>query len=496
MGKPTGFLEYQRKESGRRSVRERILDYQEFLLKPDVADLQTQGARCMDCGVSFCHAGIVIDGQSIGCPLANLISETNDLVYRGNFAWAYERLRKTHPFPEFTSKVCPALCEGSCAVGEHGEPVAIKEIERFLVGFAADKQLDGPRRPALSSGRRVAVVGSGPAGLAAADLLNQLGEEVTVFERNDRPGGLLMYGIPNMKLNKDVINRRITIMEAEGIHFQTKVEVGVGLSVDVLLQDFDALILAGGATQPRLLSAPGANLEGVVPAVHFLTQATKRLLDPTSPAISTLDAARKDVVVIGGGDTGTDCVATAIRQGAASVMQIEIMPEASQERPSGNPWPLWPRVLKTDYGQKEAMELFGSDPRQYLTTVTEVLGKDGKVSGVKTVRVEWQTKNGRMIPVHVAGSEKMHPAGLVLVAMGFLGPEKTLLEALGLAADARGNVQTPPGRYNSTIPAIFAAGDMRRGQSLVVWALMEGRGAARQCHDYLSADALPKKHVY
>ncbi|MDR2672148.1 MAG: glutamate synthase subunit beta [Coriobacteriales bacterium] len=492
MGKPTGFLEYQRIEATYRPVAERIQDYQELLTKQDVDALQIQGARCMDCGVSFCHAGMLVEGQSIGCPLSNLIPETNDLVYHGSFAQAYERLRKTHPFPEFTCKVCPALCEGSCTVGEHGDAVAVKEIERFLVSWGEEHGLAGPRQPRLRTGKRVAVVGSGPAGLAAADGLNQRGEDVVVFERNDRPGGLLMYGIPNMKLDKDVIARRIATMETEGIVFKTGVEVGKDLSTDDLLRDFDAVVLAAGATAPRLLSVPGAELEGVALAVRFLTQATKRLLDADAPYEASLDAADKDVIVIGGGDTGTDCVATSIRQGARSVTQIEIMPEAPVQRPQNNPWPLWPRVLKTDYGQKEAIELFGSDPREYLTTVTEILGTNGMVSAVKTVKVEWVSKEGRLVPETVADSETTRPAQLVLIAMGFLGPEKTLIETLGLDTDPRGNVKTTSGSYYTGFPAVFSAGDMHRGQSLVVWALMEGRDAARQCHEYLNGRAYLK----
>jgi glutamate synthase (NADPH/NADH) small chain len=509
MGKPTGFIEHSRAVSEHRSIAERIQDYEEFLDSQDLQQLQTQASRCMDCGISFCHAGILVDGQSIGCPLQNPISETNDLVYRGNFAEAYARLLTTHPFPEFTSRVCPALCEGSCAVGEHGEAVTVKEIERFLSEFAATNGLDALRPAAFASGKKVAIIGSGPAGLAAATTLNQLGHEVTVYERNEAPGGLLMFGIPNMKLSKDVIARRINILQQEGIKFITNTEVGIDLQIEQLQRDYDAVILTCGATQPRLLAVPGANLAGVVPAVSYLTEATRALLAskvaspdkqykvPTRPgwhADPMLDAAGKDVVIIGGGDTGTDCVATAIRQGAKSVVQIEIMPEAPKTRQSNNPWPTWPKVLKTDYGQEEAIELFKSDPREYLTTVTEVLANEETtgapaVAAVKTVQVNWVNKGGRLIAEEIAGTEKLRPAQLVLIAMGFLGPQSTLIGSLNLKTDARGNVKTNDGNYRTSLPGVYSAGDMRRGQSLVVWALMEGVNAARECHSDLMAGA-------
>ncbi|MDR0500934.1 MAG: glutamate synthase subunit beta [Coriobacteriales bacterium] len=495
MGKPTGFIEYERKTGEYRTVPERIKDYDEFLQHQNTDAIVLQAARCMDCGISFCHAGILVDGQSIGCPLNNPISETNDLVYRHAYADAYKRLRMTHPFPEFTSKVCPALCEGSCSVGEHGDAVTVKEIERFLVNYAVDNNLDKARKPSVRSGKRIAIVGSGPAGLAAADTLNQLGHEVTVFERNERAGGLMMFGIPNMKLDKSVIARRINTMQDEGIKFNTGIEAGIDISANSLLSNYDAIILAGGATVARLLTVPGSDLKGVIPAVRYLTHATRNLLgllNESSPYDPILDAKDKDVVIIGGGDTGTDCVGTAIRQGAKSVVQIEIMPEASRERQANNPWPTWPRVLKTDYGQKEAIELFGNDPREYLTTVTEVISTsttDDTVAAVKTVQVEWKNVNGKMVSEAVPGSEKTRPAQLVLIAMGFLGPEKTLIDAMGLMTDARSNIKTAQGSYQTNIPKVFSAGDMRRGQSLVVWALMEGIQAAKECHKWLGGIA-------
>jgi glutamate synthase (NADPH/NADH) small chain len=487
MGKPTGFLEYGRTEARHRPIAQRIKDYKEFHGELDAQTLNTQAARCMDCGVPFCHAAYVVEGESIGCPLSNLIPEINDLVYRGRPAEAYERLRMTHPFPEFTGRVCPALCEGSCTLGEHEAPVTIKEIE-----FSLDTWVDRnggipPRIPITRTGKKVAVIGSGPSGLACADLLNQMGEQVTVFERANRPGGLLMYGIPNMKLDKGVVLKRIAVMEQEGINFTTGAEVGVTTPLQDLLNEFDALVLCGGATMHRPLTVPGAGLTGVVPAVRYLTHATRHLLDGTQPDDETLDAHDKDVIIVGGGDTGTDCIATAIRQGARSVVQFEINPQLPPTRRATNPWPLWPRVFKVDYGQNEAIELWGDDPREYSTTVKEVIGdSDGTVSAVKTVQLEWTFENGRKASREIEGSEKLRPAGLVLLAMGFQGPERTLIDALALETDARGNVKTPVGEYQTSTRAVFSAGDMRRGQSLVVWAIMEGRNAARQCHGFLN----------
>ncbi|NLG10261.1 MAG: glutamate synthase subunit beta [Coriobacteriaceae bacterium] len=487
MGKTTGFLEFERVEPDNRAIGERIQDYLEFHQQLPLDTIRQQAARCMDCGVSFCHAATVVEGESIGCPLANVIPEINDLVYRGANAAAYERLRLTHPFPEFTSRVCPALCEGSCTLGEHELPVTIKEIERFLDGYAEDNGLLVAKIPTRRSGKKVAVVGSGPAGLACAYELNQLGEEVTVFERADRAGGLLMYGIPNMKLDKSIVQRRIDIMQQEGIRFEFNAEVGVNVPLSRLQSEFDAIVLCGGATKPRSIEVPGSDLQGVVPAVDYLSDATRQLIYSQEEYNARFSAQGKHVVVIGGGDTGTDCVATAIRQGAVSVVQLEIMPEASLQRQPGNPWPLWPRVKKTDYGQLEALEIFGNDPREYLTTLEEIVGDDsGKVCAVKTVRVNWEKIDNRMTPAPVIGSEQTRPADLILVAMGFMGPEPTLLETLKLDADARGNIQTAASSYQTSRATVFSAGDMRRGQSLVVWAIMEGRDAAQQVHAFLA----------
>jgi glutamate synthase (NADPH/NADH) small chain len=364
----------------------------------------------------------------------------------------------------------------------------VKEIERYVVDEMLRMGKIKPRAPKSRTGKRVAVVGSGPSGLACADLLNQLGDTVTVFERSDRPGGLLMYGIPNMKLKKTLVLNRVRLMEEEGIQFVLSTEVGKDYAVLQLMKDFDAIVLCAGATQERGVDVPGKDFFGVVPAVRYLTRATKNLLDGASDRDEILNAKNKDVIIVGGGDTGTDCVGTAIRQGAKSVTQLEIMPSSPKERALNNPWPLWPRTLKTDYGQKEAIELFGADPREYLTTIKEIHGDDyGRVSEVTTVQVEWQKKGGNLVPVEIAGTKKVRPAGLVLIAMGFLGPERNLIQQLSLETDGRGNVFTDPGSYKSSLLTVFAAGDMRRGQSLVVWAILEGRAAATQCHEYLSS---------
>jgi glutamate synthase (NADPH/NADH) small chain len=488
MGKPTGFLEYDRAEASHLPVRERIRGWDEFIVPQTPEALRTQAARCMDCGVAFCHAAFVVDGQPIGCPLSNLIPEINDLVYRGEIEKAYLRLSKTHPFPEFTARVCPALCEGSCTLGEHEPAVTVKEIERYVTDemFRQGKVI--PRMPRVSTGKRVAVVGSGPSGLACADLLNQLGNVVTVFERADRPGGLLMYGIPNMKLDKSLVLGRAQIMKDEGVRFELGAEVGTDYPVLSVMRDFDAIVLCGGSTAERTLNVAGDDLFGVMTALRFLTQSTSNVLDGTiMEGLPNIDG--RNVVVVGGGDTGTDCVASAIRRGAASVVQFEIMPEPPEERAEGNPWPLWPRLKKTDYGQHEAIELFGADPRVYQTTVSEILGDGQKVTGVKTVRVEWFTPEGGGAPVpkEVAGSEREYPCDIVLTAMGFTGPEKLLIDQLSLETDARGCVAVrKPGSFRTNTPTVFTAGDMRRGPSLVVWAIDEGRRAALCCHNYLT----------
>jgi glutamate synthase (NADPH/NADH) small chain len=439
----------------------------------------------MDCGVPFCHAGFIVDGLSIGCPLCNLIPEINDLVYRGEIEKAYHRLSKTHPFPEFTARVCPALCEGSCTLGEREPAVTIKEIERYVTDKMIALGKVGPRTPRVSTGKRVAVVGSGPSGLACADMLNQLGNAVTVFERADKPGGLLMYGIPNMKLDKSIVMNRTAIMKDEGVNFELSTEVGNDYPALSLMKDFDAIVLCCGATRERTLDVDGVKLFGVMTALNFLTQSTANILNGRLiDGLPNIDGKR--VIVIGGGDTGTDCVATILRRGARSVAQLEIMPELPEKRAKDNPWPLWPRVRKTDYGQTEAFERFGSDPREYCTTLKEIVGDGEKVTGVKTVKVEWRKESGRTFPVELPDTEMERPADIVLTAMGFTGPERLLIDQLSLNADARGNVATRYSSYRTNTPTVFAAGDMRRGPTLVVHAIDEGRRAARECHAYLT----------
>ncbi|NCJ07627.1 glutamate synthase small subunit [Synechococcales cyanobacterium C] len=487
MGKPTGFIEYLRELPAEVSPRDRIRNWDEFHLPFPEEKLRTQGARCMDCGIPFCHTGNQINGMASGCPIHNLIPEWNDLVYRGLWHEALDRLHKTNNFPEFTGRVCPAPCEGACVLGINNPPVTIKSIEHAIIDKGWEEGWITPQPPAKRTGKRVAVVGSGPAGLCAADQLNKAGHWVTVFERADRPGGLLMYGIPNMKLDKEaVVLRRLQILEQEGITFQCNTEVGKNLPVEQLLKDFDAVVLCTGATQPRDLPIPGRELQGIHFAMDFLTANTQNLLD-RQPHANFISATDKDVVIIGGGDTGTDCVGTSIRHGCKSLVQLEIMPKPPESRSPDNPWPQWPKVYRLDYGQEEAADQFGADPRGYLTTATHFEGdENGQVKAVHTVKVDWQRNDqGRMTPQPIPGTEAVLPTQLVLLAMGFLGPEQPLLDALGLDRDPRGNVKADYGGYATSLPGVFAAGDCRRGQSLVVWAFNEGRGAARECDRYL-----------
>lgn len=482
MGKPTGFLEFERKLPEDRTPEERMKDWGEFHTHSDIESLRCQASRCMDCGVPFCHAGAQVGRTSIGCPLNNLIPEWNDLVYHGNIEEAYKRLSLTANFPEFTGRVCPALCEGSCTEGMYDDPVTIKNIECHIIDTMFEQGKVLPRIPERSTEKRVAVVGSGPAGLACADMLNQMGHRVTVFERSDRPGGLLMYGIPNMKLDKSVVERRIKLMETEGVVFRCGEEVGKSYPVVKLIDEFDAVVLCTGSTRPRPLTVEGADLKGVYYAVDFLTRNTKSLLDSEFKDRKFVNTKGKNVIVVGGGDTGTDCVGTSIRHGCNSVVQFEIMPEASETRLPNNPWPEWPRVKKTDYGQEEAMFLYGKDPREYCTTITKIEGDEkGKVSKVHTVQVDWS--KGR--PEPIPGTEQVRDADMILIAMGFLGPEQELLDQLTLARDARSNVLANDKDHETSMTGIFAAGDCRRGQSLVVWAIREGREAADAVNKYL-----------
>jgi glutamate synthase (NADPH) small chain len=441
----------------------------------------------MDCGTPFCHTGTLISNMASGCPINNLIPEWNDLIYRGLWREALDRLHKTNNFPEFTGRVCPAPCEGSCVLGIHNPPVTIKNIEHAIVDKGWAEGWIVPEPPSQRTGKKVAVVGSGPAGLCAAAQLNKAGHWVTVLERADRPGGLLMYGIPNMKLEKEaVVLRRLQILEAEGVTFKCNVEVGKDLATADLLQDFDAVVLCTGATKPRDLPIEGRQLQGIHFAMDFLTANTQAVLDH-SPNANYISAMGKDVVIIGGGDTGTDCVGTSIRHGCQSLTQLEIMPSPPLTRAADNPWPEWPKVYKMDYGQEEAAAKFGGDPRAYLTTATKFVGDaEGHVSGVHIVTVKWEkNEQGQFVLKQLPGTEKVLPAQLVLLAMGFLGPEQPLLDALGVEKDPRSNVKAEYDKYTTSIPGVFAAGDCRRGQSLVVWAFNEGRGAARECDLYL-----------
>lgn len=487
MGKPTGFIEFLRELPSEVAPQDRIRNWDEFHLPMPEERLRTQGARCMDCGTPFCHTGTLISGMASGCPINNLIPEWNDLVYRGLWREALDRLHKTNNFPEFTGRVCPAPCEGSCVLGITNPPVTIKNIEYSIIEKGWDEGWITPHTPAKRTGKRVAVIGSGPAGLCAAAQLNTAGHTVTVFERADRPGGLLMYGIPNMKLDKEqVVMRRLQVLEAEGVKFVCNTEVGKDLPVETLLREFDAVVLCTGATKPRDLPIEGRQLKGIHFAMEFLTSNTKAILDRQKNG-SFISAEGKDVVIIGGGDTGTDCVGTSIRHGCNSLVQLEIMPKPPDTRAANNPWPEWPKIYRMDYGQEEAAAKFGDDPRVYLTTATKFEGDDtGHVKAIHTVEVEWQRNDkGQFIPNPIPGTEQVRPAQLVLLAMGFLGPEQPLLDALGLERDQRSNVKADYGKYATNIPGVFAAGDCRRGQSLVVWAFNEGREAARECDRYL-----------
>ena len=482
MGKPTGFLDYERQSSETIPPKKRIQNFNEFHIPLSLEKQRLQGARCMACGVPFCQYGKIINGMASGCPLNNLVPEWNDLVYNGKWEMAYKRLMKTHCFPEFTSRVCPGLCEAACTCNLNGDPVASKENERAIIENAFEKGLVVPQPPKVRTGKKVAIVGSGPSGLAAAMQLNSRGHKLTVFERSDRIGGLLRYGIPNMKLEKDVIDRRIAILEAEGVEFVTNANVGEDIKASRLLKEYDRVILACGASNPRDIQAPGRDAAGIYFAVDFLKATTKSLLDSGFKDHKFIPAKGKKVMVIGGGDTGNDCVGTSIRLGAASVLQLEMMPKAPDTRAANNPWPEWPRVCKTDYGQEEAIAVFGHDPRVYQTTVTEFIkNKKGEVCQAKLVKLQGQKdeKTGRMRMVPVEGSEYVVDVDLVLIAAGFLGSQKYVTDAFQVELDGRTNVKTEPGDYQTSVPNVFTAGDMHRGQSLVVWAIREGREAAK-----------------
>ena len=487
MGKPTGFMEYERELPADRLPEERVRDWREFHLHLPDEKLRDQGARCMDCGIPFCHSGTLINGMASGCPINNLIPEWNDLVYRGRWQEALERLHKTNNFPEFTGRVCPAPCEGSCVLGMDEPAVTIKNIECSIIDKGFEEGWVVPEPPAKRTGKKVAVVGSGPSGLACAAQLNRAGHLVRVYERADRIGGLLMYGIPNMKLDKKTVQRRVDQMAAEGVEFITGTEIGKDIPAARLVEESDAVVLCGGATKARDLSVEGRDLGGIHFAMDFLHANTRSLLDSNHEDGNYISARGKNVIVIGGGDTGTDCVGTSMRHGCASLTQFEILPRPPDERAPDNPWPEWPKIYLLDYGQAEARARFGDDPRKYLIMTQKFAGDDdGHVKELHTVEIEWaKGDNGRPFPKEIPGSEKIWPAELVLLAMGFLGPEDAALDQLEVERDERSNARAEHGKFATNVEGVFAAGDMRRGQSLVVWAINEGRGAARECDRYL-----------
>ncbi len=485
MGKPTGFMDYKRQDKIAEAPESRIRHFQEFHTPLSKEEQELQGARCMACGVPFCQSGQMLNSMASGCPLHNLVPEWNDLIYNGNWEEAYYRLAKTNNFPEFTSRVCPALCENACTCGLHEDPVSTKANEYGIIENAYEKGYAKARPPKVRTGKKVAVIGSGPSGLAAADQLNRRGHLVTVYEREDKAGGLLRYGIPNMKLEKQIIDRKLSILEEEGVVFRTGCNVGKDVKAAAILKEYDRVVLACGASNPRDIKVPGRDAAGIHFAVDFLKSTTKALWanEMKLKEGQYISAKGKKVMVIGGGDTGNDCVGTAIRHGAKSVLQLEMMPKAPDQRAENNPWPEWPRVCKTDYGQQEAIALFGHDPRVYTTTVKEFI-KDKKGNVCKAVLVKLESKKdektGRMMMAEIAGSEYTVEVDLVLIAAGFLGSESYVAKAFGVELNDRINVKTAPGAYQTNVKNVFAAGDMHRGQSLVVWAIREGREAARE----------------
>ena len=510
MGKPTGFKEYPRKAVPYRDSVVRISDYHEIFTAPNEEQLRKQGARCMDCGVPFCQS-------SSGCPIDNLIPEWNDLVYQGRWREALDRLHKTNNFPEFTGRTCPAPCEGACVLGIIEPAVTIKNIENAIIdrGFAEGWIKAEP--PSKRTGKKVAIIGSGPAGLSAAAQLNKAGHYVTVYERADRIGGLLMYGIPNMKLDKGVVERRVNLLKAEGITFITNAHVGapkgdngtvkaqMGLPAHAkyvdpkqLMSEYDAVLLSTGATKPRDLSIPGREFKGIHFAMEFLAANTKSLLDSNLADGKAISAKGKDVIVIGGGDTGADCIGTSLRHGCASMVNFELLPKPPNQRASDNPWPQWPRIFRVDYAHDETAKKFGRDPREYCINAKRFIGDAaGNVVGVETVQVKWEKDaKGQFKMSEVPLSEKAYKADMILLAMGFLGPEQAVSDVLGLAYDPRSNYKAEHGKYVTNVDKVFAAGDCRRGQSLVVWAINEGRGAARAIDQFLMGETnLPAPDV-
>ena len=487
MGKPTGFMEYQREEAPAFSVYERIKNFDEFHEPLSREEQQKQGARCMECGVPFCQSGMMLGGMISGCPLNNLIPEWNDLVFRGAWEQAYHRLKITNNFPEFTSRVCPALCEKACTCGANGDAVTVRNNEFAIVETAYANGWAKADPPKTRTGKKIAVIGSGPSGLAAADQLNKRGHSVTVFERSDRIGGLLMYGIPNMKLEKTIIERRLDVMREEGITFRTSVNVGKDISFEELNKEFDRIVLACGASNPRDIKVEGRDANGIYFAVDFLKSTTKALLD-NGLTEGYISAKGKNVLVIGGGDTGNDCVGTCVRHGAKSILQLEMMPKLPDTRAENNPWPEWPRVCKTDYGQEEAAAVFGKDPREYQTTVKEFIkDNNGDLKAVVLVKLDAvkDSKTGRLNMTPIEGSEYIVDCELALIAAGFLGSESYVTDSFGVALDGRTNVAGQNGTHLTSVPNVFTAGDMHSGQSLVVRAIRDGRDCAREVDESL-----------
>lgn len=493
MGKPTGFIEFERQTNPMRPEEERVKDWGEVYILREEKTCETQGARCMDCGIPFCHRGEMMQGGASGCPINNLIPEWNDLIYRGRWREALDRLHHTNNFPEFTGRVCPAPCEAGCVLSINEPAVTIHDNERAIIdkGFEMGWVVAEP--PEIRTDKAVAVIGSGPAGLACAAQLNRAGHNVTVYERDDRIGGLLMYGIPNMKLDKEVVQRRVDLLAEEGIVFKTNVEVGKDITTKELKTQYDAVVIATGATKPRDLAVDGRNLNGVHFAMEYLHANTKSLLDSKLEDGRFISAKGKKVVVIGGGDTGTDCVGTALRHGCEKVTQLEIMPKPETDRNRvSNPWPQWPSNLKVDYGQAEAIKIQGKDPRNFMVMTKKFEGdENGNLIAMHTVKIEWaKDENGKMVIKEIPKTEQRIEADLVLLAMGFLGPEDVIGDQLGLERDERSNYKADHEVYTTNIDGIFSCGDARRGQSLIVWAINEGRGAARQVDLYLMGDTV------
>lgn len=489
MGKNDGFMIYKRVEDSWIEPSSRIKNFKEFHNHLDDRERREQAARCMNCGVPMCQSAIRLAGMVTGCPLHNFIPEWNDALYKGQYDMAAWRLLKTSSFPEFTGRVCPALCEKACNCGNGGdikEAVTIHDNELYIIEKAFESGYMKPQIPKVRSDKKIAVIGSGPAGLAVADLLNRRGHNVTVYEKDDRIGGLLMYGIPNMKLDKKIVERRVNLMKAEGVTFITNADVGRNVDAKQLLSEYDAVALCCGAKKPRPLSAQGSEAQEIMFAVDWLKSVTKSLLDSDFSDKNFFDPKGKHVVILGGGDTGNDCTGSSIRLGAASVTQLEMMPCPPAERQPNNPWPQWPKVLKTDYGAQESIEKFGHDPRVYKTTIKEVYQKDGKVCGIKTVQVEFKNVDGKRTLCEIEGSEKELPADLILIAAGFLGCEDYTANAFGVPLSPRNTVATSgTDSYFTGTDKVFTAGDMHRGQSLVVWAIAEGRECAREIDEYL-----------